>query len=209
MREKKKIYVIGSSYNYMNWINNVQLVHSPAEADLIMFTGGEDVHPSLYGEEKGKYTYCNYNRDKHELEIFNNFKNKPKIGICRGLQFLCVASGGKLIQDVENHVGCTHGVLDTETNEVYNIPSTHHQMVWPFDVNHILIGYAYPKLSDSYLNGNNEQTVLPENFVEPEICYFPDTNSLGIQGHPEFFNDKRVHDYLNSLINKYLFKENG
>jgi gamma-glutamyl-gamma-aminobutyrate hydrolase PuuD len=204
MSNKIKLYVVGGSYGYANWIDNIQFVNNPAEADLIMFTGGEDVHPSLYGEEKGKWTYCNYNRDKYELEIFNAFIKTPKISICRGLQLCCVASGGKLIQDVNHHVGCTHGVLDTDTKEVYNIPSTHHQMIWPFDINHKLIGVASPKRSNTYTNGLNEEIKLFKGFEEPEICFFPDTMSLGIQSHPEACNDKKVHAYLNSLITKYL-----
>src|SRR5687768_16963203 len=75
----------------------------PTNLDLICFTGGEDVTPSLYGEVKHPLTYNNPERDKHEVEYFNQFIGIPKVGICRGGQFLNVMSGGKLHQHILGH----------------------------------------------------------------------------------------------------------
>lgn len=44
-----KIYVVGGADNYVNFIENVQLVEKLEDAQLVVFTGGEDVTPSLYG----------------------------------------------------------------------------------------------------------------------------------------------------------------
>ena len=41
-----KIYVVGGDLNYANWISDKEFVQTPEEADLVLFTGGEDVHPS-------------------------------------------------------------------------------------------------------------------------------------------------------------------
>ena len=56
------------------------------EADIVIFTGGEDVDPSLYHEEKHPTTYSNLNRDLYERDKFEHIKpNQLAIGICRGL----------------------------------------------------------------------------------------------------------------------------
>ena len=47
----KKIYVVGFGLHYMSWVNNAIHVENIEEADIVLFTGGEDVSPSLYGEE--------------------------------------------------------------------------------------------------------------------------------------------------------------
>ena len=69
-----------------------------------MFIGGSDVTPMYYGHNKEPYTSINTERDIEEFDIFSQASalNKKCIGICRGAQFLCVASGGKLIQDMHH-----------------------------------------------------------------------------------------------------------
>ena len=71
--------------------------------DGFLFTGGADVDPHYYGEEK-KDT-CGEtepNRDKLEMAVLKRAleKDKPIFGICRGLQIINVAMGGKLYQDI-------------------------------------------------------------------------------------------------------------
>lgn len=80
-----KIYIVSTATHYSRWIENSELVKTPQEADIIMFTGGEDVDPSLYGDSLGKFTYINTVRDIYEKEIFDKYPNKLKLGICRGL----------------------------------------------------------------------------------------------------------------------------
>ena len=71
--------------------------------DGFLFTGGADVDPCYYGEEK-KDT-CGEtepNRDKLEMAVLSRAfeSGKPIMGICRGLQIINVAMGGKLYQDI-------------------------------------------------------------------------------------------------------------
>ncbi len=75
-----------------------------ASADGVLFSGGPDVHPSLYGEpvhpQCGK---TNELRDTMELYLFRRLFSdsyKPVFCICRGIQILNVALGGKLLQDI-------------------------------------------------------------------------------------------------------------
>jgi putative glutamine amidotransferase len=161
------------------------------EIDLMLFTGGEDVDPAYYNEKPGKRTFYNPSRDNDESKMFRMLNQKiPKLGICRGSQFLTVMSGGKLIQHVENHgIGGTHSItFDYIHNHKMQITSTHHQMMYPFDLSkkeYILCAYATNYLSPIYLNGNDRNIEVPEEFLEPEIVFYPRSNSLAIQGHPE------------------------
>lgn len=81
-----KIYVVGNSYHYANWIDDAELVDKLEEADIVLFTGGEDVDSSLYGCEKHDKTYSNISRDLKEKRLFEMMNpNQLAIGICRGL----------------------------------------------------------------------------------------------------------------------------
>lgn len=209
-----------SSLDYVSYLNEkfevivhkVNDVKNPKDIDLVLFTGGEDVNPHFYNEQIGKYTHINSNRDKKEIDTFYRFKGKSfLLGICRGNQLLTILSGGKLIQHVEGH--CRDHSMVLNNSLKYNITSSHHQMIYPFDLNekdYELIGYSEYFQSNTYLNGDNEEIELSNNFLEPEIVYYKNTNALCIQGHPEWSHcDKRTSQMCLNLIDKYLkaFKE--
>jgi hypothetical protein len=56
---KYKIFVVGPAKHYSDWIYNHELTDVLEEADIVLFTGGEDVDPSLYGCEPHPNTYSN------------------------------------------------------------------------------------------------------------------------------------------------------
>ena len=187
-------------------------VKNPKDIDLVLFTGGEDVNPQYYNENIGKYTHINSNRDKKEIDTFYRFKGKSfLLGICRGNQLLTILSGGKLIQHVEGH--CRDHSMVLNNSLKYNITSSHHQMIYPFDLNekdYELIGYSEYFQSNTYLNGDNEEIELSNNFLEPEIVYYKKTNALCIQGHPEWNHcEKRTSQMCLNLIDKYLKEFKG
>jgi gamma-glutamyl-gamma-aminobutyrate hydrolase PuuD len=74
------------------------------EFDGILFAGGADVEPKLYGQEK-KYQSVETDsaRDRFELQLLNRARDTglPVFGICRGLQMINVAYGGTLYQDLK------------------------------------------------------------------------------------------------------------
>ena len=76
-------------------------------ADGIVFTGSTcDISPALYGQENRKSESCSEALDEMELMLFNAFseRNKPILGICRGIQIINVALGGTLVQDIPDEV---------------------------------------------------------------------------------------------------------
>lgn len=201
-----KIYVVGGDINYVNFIEDVELVDNLKDAQLVVFTGGEDVTPSFYGCKKHPNTYCNIDRDILEKEIFDKIDPNKQVcyGACRGSQFLAVMNGAKLIQDVTNHaVGRTHSISDGK--KIYQITSTHHQMQYPFDLEE---GKDYDLLYTSYGMSSNKYAgdkISIEKVLhrEPEIVLYHRKNypkCLAVQGHPEMIPDSIVAKMINNLI---------
>lgn len=74
-----------------------------ARCDGFLFSGGPDIDPRYYGEEKrfDSVEVC-FERDVCEAEIFRIAlaSRKPMLGICRGIQVFNVMLGGTLYQDI-------------------------------------------------------------------------------------------------------------
>jgi putative glutamine amidotransferase len=71
--------------------------------DGILFTGGEDIDPSYYGEkQRHASVYVNQPRDEFELALLGRAlaRRLPILGICRGAQVINVKFGGTLYQDL-------------------------------------------------------------------------------------------------------------
>ena len=205
-------YVAYLNQKYEVIVHKVNDVKNPKDIDLVLFTGGEDVNPQYYNEQIGKYTHINNNRDEKEINTFHRFRNHSfLLGICRGNQLLTILSSGRLIQHVEGH--CRDHSMVLNNGLKYNITSSHHQMLYPFDLNekdYELIGYSEYFQSNTYLNGDNEEIELSNNFLEPEIVYYKKTNALCIQGHPEWNHcEKRTSQMCLNLIDKYLKEFKG
>jgi putative glutamine amidotransferase len=75
--------------------------------DGIMFTGGSDVNPDLYGEPPHATTKVKPERDAAELLLMRAAlaADLPLFGICRGMQLMCVAYGGRLHQHLPDVLG--------------------------------------------------------------------------------------------------------
>ncbi len=72
--------------------------------DGVVFSGGEDVEPKRFGEEiiPDKDVSVSLARDRFEFNFFETVYRRglPILGICRGHQFINVALGGTLYQDL-------------------------------------------------------------------------------------------------------------
>lgn len=93
---------------------------------LFVFMGGDDKDPGLYGEKKTWSENTNVLRDFLEQRIIRSvyYKTSRKIfGVCRGLQQVFTALGGKLNQDIKNDLsvgeqhrgGTLHPIVLAET----------------------------------------------------------------------------------------------
>lgn len=213
MNQSKQKYVYiehGSSDYTLMFIKLGYIVtHDVSKADLVCFTGGSDVSPSLYASAKHQTTWNDEWRDTKEQRLFDELRerNIPMVGICRGGQFLNVMSGGSMYQDVSKHT-CSHSITDLETGDVIWVSSTHHQMMKPSSSG-VLV-------ASSNLGGKREWyegTIFKRDVSEEdiEVVFYPDTNCLCFQPHPEFTGEtyEKMFTYFGECLKKYLFKESS
>lgn len=76
------------------------------KVDAFIFAGGGDINPLTLGEEpQARLGNINEKRDLQELVLMRRAMDKqmPVLGICRGIQVMAAATGGKLIQDLASH----------------------------------------------------------------------------------------------------------
>jgi len=75
--------------------------------DGIVFTGGADVAPARYGEERHERTYTREARDEAEMLLLREALERqlPVLAICRGMQLMAVAYGGRLHQHLPDVLG--------------------------------------------------------------------------------------------------------
>jgi putative glutamine amidotransferase len=74
-----------------------------ARLDGILFTGGGDIDPLIFGGQPHPRVYgIEPARDTLEIELVRlaAAENKPFLGICRGIQVVNVALGGTLFTDI-------------------------------------------------------------------------------------------------------------
>jgi len=77
------------------------------EIDGILLTGGGDVDPVFYGEDRHPLTHdAEPGRDEFEIDLARRAMTDdvPLLAICRGAQVLNVAAGGTLVQDIPSAV---------------------------------------------------------------------------------------------------------
>ncbi len=98
--------------------------------DGVLFVGGEDVNPEVYGEPLDPLCKPqNPRRDQWEIRLMlAAFQRRlPILGICRGLQVMNVAFGGTLFQDLSYMPGATNhsqvGERDFSTRHPVTIES--------------------------------------------------------------------------------------
>lgn len=185
-----KALIVGSDYSvsemFKKWGWESYTSYKMPEGyqpDFLMFTGGADISPHLYGEENIA-SWPNEARDAYEIEVYNEFPDAKKLGICRGMQLLNVLNGGKMNQNISGHGGGRHLITDLRSGDRLKVNSCHHQCVIPPE-------------------GNNNFEVIAmsdDNIIEALMIH--SDNALGIQGHPEW--ETPTEEYFRSLITRYF-----
>ena len=194
-------------YNHMFLNRGWSLCPTVYEADLVQFTGGSDVTPSLYGEEPHPYAHNDHVRDEIERNLYSLCIRlmKPMAGICRGGQFLNVMGGGSMWQHVNNHaIGGTHLVTNLDSNKLIPVTSTHHQMMIPGKCGQVLGKASESTLLESMEGGrrNMVEQTLGEDI---EVVWYPGDQSLCFQPHPEYLDkDSLCQRWYFDLIERYL-----
>ncbi len=112
--------------------------------DGMLFIGGHDYPPSMYGADPHPETSLARERAGFDLALMREALSRPipVMGICAGCQLLAIACGGKLIQHIEGHRKGIHdaiiekeghfsNILGMKPGESLQVNTYHHQAVDP------------------------------------------------------------------------------
>ena len=169
--------------------------------DGLLMPGGPDIPPSEWNEEPHPTTKLldddRYQFEKALVSAWIKRTQKPLLGICLGSQWINVAHGGSLVQDIPsefkvNHRDTTHPVtLEADSKlagifgkTTFEVNSFHHQ--------------AVRKLGE----GLRIVARSPEGIVEATETTDPSRFLIGVQWHPEkmFLADPRQQKLFKAFI---------
>lgn len=210
-----RVFVVGPSIGYSRFIEDCVLVDKMEEAEVVLFTGGEDVNPEVYGKEPHPSVYFTRRRDKFEIEAFNQVgPHQLAVGVCRGVQLFCALYGGILVQDCTGHcTGRSHTI--TNGTDTYKVTSIHHQMQYPFDLDRsdYEVLFWSEGISKHY-EGDGVNPELLRKHGEPEVTVYHRPGMptcFGVQGHPEMMGksdpfvkmiNEKIREYVSELKHK-------
>jgi len=157
--------------------------------DGLILTGGVDVDPAYYGEERHpKVRHTDARRDEFELAALRRAldADAPVLAICRGHQLLNVALGGTLLQHIEGdgHRAHKDGDMPSRWHTVQLEPGSR-------------LSAAY-SVEEMEVNSRHHQAVLPGMLARDlqAVAFSPDgiveavestrhSWVAGVQWHPE------------------------
>jgi putative glutamine amidotransferase len=166
--------------------------------DGILLSGGEDVHPDLYGKpefiEEYGLTEIIPARDQFEYEVIEKAlgKKKPVFAICRGLQLVNVFLGGTLLPDIPRiSKSSAHGKISGQ-DQIHEIRVESSSCLCA------ITGQKTGPVNSAHHQGVDEpaEDLKISAFSEPDIVEAmewknPDNKSwlLLVQWHPERMQD--------------------
>jgi gamma-glutamyl-gamma-aminobutyrate hydrolase PuuD len=166
--------------------------------DGVVFSGGADLDPELYGQEAHPQTKgVVAQRDRGELTLLQGAlaRDMPVLAVCRGSQVLNVALGGDLVQHLPDVVGdekhkhtpgqyADHDVTveaDTRLGSLLGdrapVKSHHHQ--------------GFGRLGDGLREAARAEDGTVEALEDPSHRF-----ALGVLWHPEAGEDMRLFEAL-------------
>ncbi len=160
--------------------------------DGFLLTGGQDINPKIYNEEKSEHCgYINEERDTMEGILLSEVLkvDKPIFAICRGFQLLNSCLGGKLYQDIgvekNSESGSIHRQGKPYNKPVHKINIKENSLLFDIikkkeiDVNsihHQAVKEVSPKVQEA---GITEDGIVESIFLKDKKFV------LGVQWHPE------------------------
>lgn len=166
------------------------IINTLQHLDGLILTGGGDHNPLWMGEEPSPRLHnINRERDLAELMLVRLAFNRqiPMLGICRGIQTLAIALGGKVEQDIEQRVKHsqdadrtepTHSVSLVKGSTLYNIYDSERIMVNSF--HHQAVSQPGKRFRVIARSADNIIEAIESSEYK---------SILGVQWHPEWLEE--------------------
>ena len=180
------------------------------QCSAFLFTGGQDVAPALYQEEMlpccGEICPA---RDEMELALLPLVleRDKPLLGICRGIQVLNVALGGTLYQDLptQRPSEVEHHQMPPYDKPVHQVALAEHEPLSQLLEKEELSVNSYHHQAVKTLSPDFQKMAISEDGLIEGI-YMPSRKFImGVQWHPEFSYEvdensrKIIHAFVRSI----------
>lgn len=205
-----KIGIVGrkkNSHNYETFLHAASIPYITslstgrlATCDALLFPGGGDIAPALFGETNLGSHNIDIELDILQLRIFQAALTQglPMLGICKGMQLINVGLGGTILQDLP-----AAGYHTSEKKDLY-----HKTITAPGSYLHHLYGESF------LINSRHHQAVnklgrqlLPVQWCPMDNCIEALVHEtlpiLGVQWHPERLDSKQT-DIDGLLLLKYF-----
>ena len=167
------------------------------QIDGLLLTGGGDVDPVLYREERHpSIDDAEPGRDEFEIDLARRAMamHLPLLAVCRGSQVLNVAAGGTLVQDIPSAIETTlpHSIVEPKNLIAHDIN------VAPGSRLETVLGSAVSTEHTCRVNSRHHQSVgrlgeslvasatAPDGVIEAVEAPGEDF-CIGVQWHPENF----------------------
>ena len=183
-------------------VRTIESPEDPGDAlhgvDGVLLTGGEDIDPALYAEERHPSTQdAAPGRDELELALAKRAlaTNLPLFAICRGIQVLNVAAGGSLVQDIPSEIGhmVPHDIREPRDGTAHPVrvkPGSKVAEALESELNEhgeTLVNSRHHQAIAKVAPGMDVSAVAPDGLpeaIEKEDGPF----CVGVQWHPENFH---------------------
>lgn len=159
--------------------------------DGILFSGGIDIQPALYGEEKHPETDAfDEQLDAFEITLANWALQEdiPILGVCRGMQLLNVVLGGNLYQDISSQ---HPGALEHRRRDLPRTALTHTVTIEEGSLMEKVLGTRQISVNSLHHQAVKDpgKDVRVSGRADDGIAELLEVSThrflLGIQGHPE------------------------
>jgi len=160
-----------------------------------VLTGGEDVDPARYGEQRSeKVRSVNAARDATEAALIEEARARgtPVLAICRGIQILNVALGGTLVQDIPSQCETTidhddEGARNSRTHEVAIEPGS--IIAKAIGTDHLSVNSFHHQSVKRVADGMRVTARSPDGVIEGIESTDDDWWVMAVQWHPEEMTD--------------------
>ena len=191
--------------------------------DGIIFSGGSDFNPLWSGDEPSPHLgHINSKRDHFELltSLLSRNRQMPTLGICRGMQCIAIASGGKVAQDIEESRKLAAKSLLSDGEVVrlikHSQDADREEYTHSIDIDPNSILYSIYKTKKLFVNSFHHQAV---SYIGPKLKITAKASDgviealestefkpfLAVQWHPEWLGEDgvKLFEWLTSQAQEY------